>query len=107
MKKTSMVYLAVVLAPAYSFAQDAAAGAQSGGITNLGLYALSLALILGLGALGATLAQGRVGASAMEGLARNPQAKDAINTPMLLSLALIESLFILTWLIAFLMQGKI
>ncbi|HMN69720.1 MAG TPA: ATP synthase F0 subunit C [Bdellovibrionales bacterium] len=72
-----------------------------------GLYALGLAIMLGLGAFGATTGQGRVGAAAMEGLARNPQARNAMFVPMIVVLALIESLFILTWLVANGVAGKI
>jgi F-type H+-transporting ATPase subunit c len=86
-----------MLVSAQAFAQDAASTATA--IGDKGMLALGLGLMVGLGALGATTGQGRVGASAMEGLARNPQASKAMFVPMLLALALIESLFILTWLI--------
>ena len=46
------------------------------------------------------MGQSRVGAAAMEGLARNPQARNSMFVPMIVILALIESLFILTWLVA-------
>ncbi|NJL24463.1 MAG: ATP synthase F0 subunit C [Calothrix sp. SM1_5_4] len=72
-----------------------------------GLYALGLAILLGLAAFGATSGQARVGSAAMEGLARNPQARNAMFVPMIVVLALIESLFILTWLVANGVSGKI
>ena len=46
-------------------------------------------------------------AAALEGIARNPQAYNKIFTPMILGLALIESLVIYGLLIAFLLYGKI
>lgn len=99
MKKTTFVMLAAALmASTTAFAQDAAVASASMG--DKGLYALGLAIMLGLGAFGATSGQGRVGASAMEGLARNPQARNSMFVPMIVVLALIESLFILTWLVA-------
>jgi len=99
MRKTTMISLATTLLfSAQAFAQEAHAAA---GGDNKGLYALGLALMLGLGAFGATSGQGRVGAAAMEGMARNPQASKAMFVPMLIVLALIESLFILTWLVTF------
>ena len=104
MKKTALLSLATLLMSAQAFAQDAGAHSSMG---DKGLYALGLGLMLGLGAFGATMGQGRVGASAMEGLARNPQARNSMFVPMILGLALIESLFILTWLMAFFMNGKI
>lgn len=106
MKKATFVTLAAsMLVSVQAFAQDAAAHASSMG--DKGLYALGLSIMLGLGAFGATSGQGRVGASAMEGLARNPQARNSMFVPMIVVLALIESLFILTWLIASGMSGKI
>ncbi len=94
MRKAVLVLLAMFTTlPA--FAQEAAQAASSGS----GLGALGLGLMVGLGAFGATMGQGRVGASAMEGIARNPQAQKSMFVPMMIGLALIESLFILTWLI--------
>lgn len=60
--------------------------------------ALYIAGIFGvaLAALGGTTAQGRAASVALEGVARNPGATDKLFMPMLLSLALIESLVILT-----------
>jgi len=104
MRKASLVSLAAL------FFTAAEAFAQTGGGTAMGdkgLYALGLGIALGLGAFGATTGQGRVGASAMEGLARNPQARNSMFVPMIVVLALIESLFILTWLVANGILGKI
>jgi F-type H+-transporting ATPase subunit c len=102
MSKTTLVSLAtLLLASSQAFAQS------GGGVGDKGLYALGLGIMLGLGAFGATMGQGRVGSSAMEGLARNPQARSSMFVPMILGLALIESLFILTWLMAFFINGKI
>jgi F-type H+-transporting ATPase subunit c len=103
MKKTTLVILASLFAPAIAFAQTP--GASTFG--DRGFFALGVAFMLGLGALGGTLGQGKVGSSAMEGLARNPQARDAIFTPMILVLVFIESLFILTWALGFLLNNKI
>jgi len=102
MKKYALLAMAMLMS-ASAFAQEAAA--TTGG--DKGLYAIGLAIMLGLGAFGATSGQGKVGASAMEGLARNPQARNAMFVPMIVVLALIESLFILTWLIAQGLSGKI
>jgi F-type H+-transporting ATPase subunit c len=104
MKKATFVTLAMLMASTQAFAQAAAATESMG---DKGLYAIGLAIMLGLGAFGATTGQGRVGASAMEGLARNPQARNSMFVPMIVVLALIESLFILTWLVANSVSGKI
>jgi F-type H+-transporting ATPase subunit c len=49
-----------------------------------------------IAALGGTLGQSRAIAAALEGIARNPNAAAKIQTPMILGLALIESLVIFT-----------
>ena len=61
----------------------------------------------GLAALGGGLGQGRAAASALDGIARNPQASGKIFVPMIVALALIESLVIYGLLIAFNLAGKI
>jgi F-type H+-transporting ATPase subunit c len=53
------------------------------------------------------MGQGRATAAALEGISRNPGAAARIQTPMILGLALIESLVLLSWVIAFFLQGKI
>ena len=73
--------------------------------------AAALAIASGLGialaAFGGALAQGKAAAAALEGIARNPEAASKIQTPMIIGLALIESLVIYALVIAFLLQGKI
>ncbi len=71
------------------------------------MLALGAALAIGLGALGGTLGQGRAAAAALEGISRNPGAASRIQTPMILGLALIESLVLFSFVVAFLLQGKI
>lgn len=71
---------------------------------SLGLYLALLALAGGLGvsiaALGAALGQGKVGAAALEGIARQPEAAGRIQTAMIIALALIESLAIYALLVS-------
>lgn len=70
----------------------------------LGLYLALLALAGGLGvsvaALGAAMGQGKVGAAALEGIARQPEAAGRIQTAMIIALALIESLAIYALLVS-------
>lgn len=87
-----------------AMAQEHAAAASSGGGP---VVALGAALAIGIAALGGTLGQGKAATSALEGIARNPGAANKIQTPMILGLALIESLVILAWVIAFMLVGKI
>jgi F-type H+-transporting ATPase subunit c len=88
-----------------AFAQEAGASA-GGGTRELGL-AIGAGLAVGLAALGGGLGQGRAAASALDGIARNPQASGKIFTPMIIGLALTESLVLLAWLIANGLSGKI
>ncbi len=87
---------------------ESAFAAESGGgeMTKLGL-ALGAGLGIGIAAGVAGLGQGRATAAALSGIARNPGASSKILTPMIIGLALIESLVIYALLIAFLLQGKI
>jgi F-type H+-transporting ATPase subunit c len=102
---TAMLFGAVALLhSAAAFAQEA--GGAGGGSRELGL-AIGAGLAVGLAALGGGLGQGRAAASALDGIARNPQASGKIFTPMIIGLALTESLVILAFVIAFSLQGKI
>lgn len=56
--------------------------------------------------IGGTLAQGRAASVALEGIARNPAAAEKLQTPMILALALIESLVLFGFGIAFLILQK-
>jgi F-type H+-transporting ATPase subunit c len=69
--------------------------------------AAAAGIAIALAALGGTLAQGRATAAALEGISRNPGAAPRIQTAMILGLALIESLVLFAWAMAFLLQSKI
>ena len=74
---------------------------------NDGILGFSAALAISVAAFGGALGQGRAAAAALEGIARNPGAQNKIFTPMILALALIESLVIYALIIAFSLAGKI
>ena len=71
---------------------------------SIGIYLALLALAAGFGVpvacFGAALGQGRVGAAALEGLARQPEAAGKIQMVMIIALALIESLAIYALLVS-------
>lgn len=71
------------------------------------MYAIAAAIAIGIAAFGGTFAQGKIGSSAMEGIARNPEAQKSMFVPMIISLVLIESLVIYALVIAFQLVGKI
>ena len=93
----------LLFAPAV-FAQTAAADND---FSVKKYIALACGLGLGLAAVGGALGQGRAAAAALEGIARNPGASDKVFTPLILGLALIESLVIYSLVISFLLLGKL
>ena len=93
--------LAALASPA-AFAQDGGAGAGAAGWLGLGA-----AIAISVAAFGRALGQGRAAAAALDGIARNPQASGKIFVPMIVALALIESLVIYGLLIAFQLVNKI
>ena len=68
---------------------------------------LGAALAIGLSALGGGIGQGRAAGSALEGISRNPQASGKIFVPMIVGLALIESLVIYGLVIAIMLLQQI
>jgi F-type H+-transporting ATPase subunit c len=62
---------------------------------------------LAIAAFGGALGQGRTASAALDGIARNPGASGKIFTPMILGLALIESLVIYSLIISILLLGKL
>jgi F-type H+-transporting ATPase subunit c len=85
-----IAFIALLLAtPAFAQTTEAAKPA----IGNWSLAAIGLGIAAGLCGLG----QGRVGAAALEGIARNPGAQPKMFTPMILGLAFIESLTLFVW----------
>jgi F-type H+-transporting ATPase subunit c len=91
--------VAVVLAPDTALAAEE--GSSAWGI------AVGAGLAIGLGALGCGIGQGLAGSGAVQGIARNPGAAAQIQTPMIIALALIESISLYAFVIAFLLQGKV
>jgi F-type H+-transporting ATPase subunit c len=90
-----------------AFAQGAEAAAASPASNAEAMAALGAGLAIGLAVLGGGLGQGKAAAAALEGISRNPGAAPRIQTPMILGLALIESLVLFAFLIAYLLQGKV
>jgi len=90
-----------------ALAQEAAASAAANQFDAQAMAALAAGLGIGMAVLGGALAQGRAAAAALEGISRNPGAASRIQTPMILGLALIESLVLMALVIAFMLQGKV
>ena len=93
-----LAVVAVVLVPETAFAAEEG---SSWGI------AIGAGLAIGLVGLGCGIGQGMAGSAAVQGIARNPGAAGQIQTPMIISLALIESIALYGFVIGFLLQGNI
>jgi ATP synthase F0 subcomplex C subunit len=68
--------------------------------------ALGAALAVGCGALGAGLGDGLATYSAIQGIARQPEARGNILTTMFIGIGLIEAIPIIGVVIAFMLVGK-
>ncbi len=106
MKKYVLAILGTMMS-ASAMAQEAAThtAATTAGTASSGMIALAAAIAISVAVLGGTLAQGLAARAALEGVSRNPAATDKIFTPFILSLALIESLVILAFLVSFVKIG--
>ena len=89
-------FLATLMLASTAFAQDAASNESDVQMWK----AISAGLAISIAAFGGALGQGRAAAAALEGIARNPNASGKLFVPMILGLALIESLVIYALLIA-------
>ena len=96
----SFFFVTLMALPA--FAEDGAAGGD-----YLTYVAIGAGLAIGIAAFGGGMGQGRAAAAALEGIARNPGAADKLNGPMILGLALIESLVIYAFVIAIMLVLKL
>ena len=103
MKNTAKQLLAVAATSLVANAAMAQEAAQAGG--NNGMIAIGAGIAIGVAALGGALGQGKTAAAALDGIARNPAAQPKIFTPMIIALALIESLVIYALVVAFALNG--
>ena len=102
----ALAFAAAFLVPLAAFAQDMGkVGANKFDVK--GWAAAGAGFAIGLGVLGGGLGQGRAAAAALEGISRNPGAAPRIQTPMILGLALIESLVIYALIISLLLVLKV
>jgi len=77
-----------------------------GELTNTALAYGSSGIGAGLVVIGAGLGIGRIAASAMEGIARQPEATAKIQTAMIIAAALIEGIALLCSVICLLLNLK-
>ena len=71
-------------------------------IVMTGMFGSIAAIGAGLAVLGAGLGIGRIGGSAVEAIARNPEASGKIQTAMLIAAALVEGIALFGVVVGFL-----
>ncbi len=96
----SVLALAVMAIPAMAQAGAAAGSADNESTVNA-YKAIAAGIGFGIAAGLGGLGQGKIGAAAVEGAARNPGAAGTVQTMMIIGLALIESLVLLALVIVF------
>lgn len=102
MNKFKIVFfsvLALMILSVSAFAQGG--GIQANPDTVLAYKAIGAGLGFGIAAGLGALGQGKIGAAAVEGAARNPGAAGTVQTLMIIGLALIESLVLFALVIVF------
>ena len=103
--KKMIVAMVAMLASVSAFAQEAAPAAAEAATTAVagadrGLVAIAAAIAIALSVFAGAMAQGKTASTALDGIARNPAASGKLLIPMILGLALIESLVIYALIIA-------
>jgi F-type H+-transporting ATPase subunit c len=93
----SVMVILMLASPVFAQGEPAAAAAASGTNWVAITSGFAMAFAAGLAALG----QGKIGAAACEGMARNPAARAGIQLAMILSLAFVESLVLFTLVVVF------
>ncbi len=97
----SALALFVMALPALAQTGAGAAGGADNDSTVAAYKAIAAGIGFGIAAGLGGLGQGRIGAAAVEGAARNPGAAGTVQTMMIIGLALIESLVLLALVIVF------
>lgn len=101
MNKKNFAIVGLSLVPAMAFAQDAVVAQSSAAAAY---WAAGLCMAIAAAVVG--FAQSRAAVAALEGIGRNPSAAKNLNTPLILSLALMESIALFAFIIAIILTGK-
>jgi len=72
---------------------------------GFGIFGIGLAM--GLAALGIGLGQGMGLSKGLDGISKQPEASNKIQTAMIVGMALMETIGILTFVIAIILSGKL
>jgi F-type H+-transporting ATPase subunit c len=108
-ERMNTVRVALIVLVALMIMVPAALAQETGAIPAVsrpGVLPVAIGFAMALAAFGGALGQSRVGAAACEGMARNPGAGGAIRAAMILGLVFIETLSLLTFVIAIVLYLK-
>src|SRR5262245_55276423 len=95
-RKAFLVLFTLMMTLGASFAMAEEAAAHGDAYASLGA-----GLCIAIAAFGGALGQGKATTAALEGIARNPAAQPKMFVTMIIGLALIESLVLYAFVIAF------
>jgi F-type H+-transporting ATPase subunit c len=102
LSKYSWLLVVSVLLPFAAFAEEGAAAGPSAQWAPLGV-----GLGIAIAVFGAAFGQGRIAAAFMDGVSRNPGAQKSMFTPLIISLAFVETLVLFAFLIVNNLLGKV
>lgn len=100
----SLLSIFMLFGSSFAFAQEAV---QSLSPSVKMCIALASGFGIAIAAFGGALGQSKAISTGLEGIARNPSAQPKIFIPMIVGLALIESLVIYVLVISFILVGKL
>ena len=72
-----------------------------------GIIAIAAGLAIGLAAIGIAVGQGMLASKAKESMGKQPEAMSGIRTSMIIAMAIMETIGVLTFVIAIVLAGKI
>ncbi len=110
MKRTVLILLLLGVFVGFSCGLAMAAEeAKAAGLDSQvkAMIALAAGIGIGIAALGGSIGQGKAIAAALEGIGRNPGASGKILTPMIIGLAMVESLVIYSLVVSLLLFFKL
>ena len=108
MKKALLVMMLLGIFVCLSASLALAAGEGQGLDSSVKqMIALASGLGIGIAAAGGAVGQGKAFSGALDGIARNPGAAGKVFTPMIIGLAMIESLVIYSLVVSLLLFFKL
>ena len=107
MRRKVLLILGVALVLTCLVASGAFAAEEGLGQEAKKFIGLACGLAIGIAAMGGGIGQGIAISKGLEGIARNPEAQAKIFIPMIVGLALIESLVIYALVISILLYAKL